>query len=411
MTQDRRPADIINRTGTPIHVTRLVRLPDGFRLSRFRKSPEFGPRVLFFSGGTALNPLSRAITEYTHNSIHIITPFDSGGSSAKLRGPFDVMGVGDFRSRLMALADQSIKGHMDVFNLLRFRLPRDENPMSLRRRLQAMVDGSDALVSKISDPMKKIIRNHLRYVWEELPGDFDLRGASVGNLVLVGGYLNNAKDIEPVIFLFSQLVGVRGIVRPVVSGNLHLAATLEDGTEVIGQHLLTGKEVEPIRSPVKDLRLVDSLENPTPVISEIDEKIRKLICDADLICYPMGSFYSSVLANFLPKGVGRAVRACGGPKIYVDNAGVDPEAFGMTLIERIERLLSFLETDGDGDTSTSSLLNFVLVDSRAPGGPAMEEIERVRNLGIDVVDADLCTPNGLRMWETERLLPILLSLC
>ena len=46
-------------------------------------------------------------------------------------------------------------------------------------------------------------------------------GASIGNLILAGGLLNNEGDIASVIFLFSQLVEVRGVVRPVSDADLH----------------------------------------------------------------------------------------------------------------------------------------------------------------------------------------------
>ena len=60
---------------------RLVALPDPTRVERCARLPELGPKVLFFSGGTALRDVSRRLKRYTHNSIHLITPFDSGGSS------------------------------------------------------------------------------------------------------------------------------------------------------------------------------------------------------------------------------------------------------------------------------------------------------------------------------------------
>ena len=78
---------------------------------------------------------------------------------------------------------------------------------------------------------------HLRLFEQHMPRDFDLRGANIGNPILTGGYLNQDRHIDPVVFLFSRLVEVRGVVRPVASG--------------------------------------------------------------DLICYPIGSFYSSLVASLL----------------------------------------------------------------------------------------------------------------
>ena len=73
---------------TRARITRTARLPDLTRVALYRRAPEYGPKLLFFSGGTALRELSEVLVEYTHNSIHLITPFDSGGSSAVLRRAF-----------------------------------------------------------------------------------------------------------------------------------------------------------------------------------------------------------------------------------------------------------------------------------------------------------------------------------
>lgn len=82
-----------------IPVSRTLTCPDMVRVDRCRRLPEYGPQILFFSGGTALRELSRTLKCYTHNSIHLLTPFDSGGSSAEIRRAFHVSSVGDFRNR------------------------------------------------------------------------------------------------------------------------------------------------------------------------------------------------------------------------------------------------------------------------------------------------------------------------
>ena len=53
------------------------------RVERYWRTPSRGPRILFFSGGTALRGIARELKRFTWNSIHLVTPFDSGGSSAK----------------------------------------------------------------------------------------------------------------------------------------------------------------------------------------------------------------------------------------------------------------------------------------------------------------------------------------
>src|SRR5688572_20780353 len=110
----------------PPQVSRAVRIPDDLRVLRCSRAPELGPRILFFSGGTALRPLSRALKLLTHNSIHLITPFDSGGSSAALRRAFGMPALGDLRNRLLALADETVRGNPRVFRLFGYRLPDAE---------------------------------------------------------------------------------------------------------------------------------------------------------------------------------------------------------------------------------------------------------------------------------------------
>lgn len=86
-------------------IARTVKVPDSLRVGRAERAPELGPRIVFFSGGSALRPLSRVLKRYTHNSTHLITPFDSGGSSAEIRKAFHMLSIGDLRSRLVALAE------------------------------------------------------------------------------------------------------------------------------------------------------------------------------------------------------------------------------------------------------------------------------------------------------------------
>jgi len=392
-------------------IRREVEIPNHMALARLEKCPELGPKLLFFSGGTALRRASARLVNYTHNSVHVITPFDSGGSSAKLRLAFNMPAVGDIRNRLMALADQSLRGNPEIFALFAHRLPAsleqgaDQDP--LRHILDHMVRGKDELVARIPDPMRKIVRNHLAMFQQSMPDDFDLRGASIGNLVLAGGYLANRRHLDPVIFMFSNLVQVRGTVRPVVNKNLHLAAELADGTLVVGQHRMTGKETAKLASPITRLYLSD--ETGRLVEQPIRDKMRTLIQSAELICYPMGSFHSSVLANLLPRGVGQAVAQATCPKIYVPSTGHDPECLGLSVADQVERLAGVLMNDAPG-ISLCDVLHFVLVDTAHGQYPGGLDLARIRNLGVEVIDCPLIGYGPSPDIDDRFLVPILLSL-
>jgi hypothetical protein len=185
---------------------------------------------------------------------------------------------------------------------------------------------------------------------------------------------------------------------------------LEDGTTLFGQHAITGEQGEPIQSPIRDLYLVDGLDDPRRVSARIDEEIRHLIAKADLICYPMGSFYTSVVANVLPDGVGAEVAANGCPKVYVTNTGVDPEQYGTSLKQRVETLIRYLRRSGANKSPVESLMNFVLVDSRSGVDFKEGELNEIRGLGVEVLDLPLVAPESSPYLDDEHVISVLLSL-
>ena len=394
-----------------LRITRTVEIPDPVKVARYEKNPELGPALLFFSGGTALRNLSRALIRYTHNSIHVITPFDSGGSSAEIRKAFNMPAVGDIRNRLMALADQTFKGNPDIYTLFSHRLEAEKPQPDLVEELTRMARGSHPMVAKIVDPMRKIIRNHLYLFLEKMPDTFDLRGASIGNLILTAGYLSNRRLIDPVIYIFSKIVECRGIVRPVVNKDRHLTAKLEDGTIIRGQHLLTGKEAEPVSSRVASVFLTDETNPPLPVDVPIRNKMQELIARADLICFPMGSFYSSIVANLLPRGVGEAISRVDCPKVFIPNTGNDPETFGMTLTDQVETLIYYLKKDRPNQILAQQVLNYVILDTQSAGYPGGVEAKRIRDLGVKIIEYPIVTEKTAPLIDEQRLIPLLLSLC
>ena len=274
--------------------------------------PALGPRLVFFTGGTALRGLSRSLTRYTHNSVHLVTPFDSGGSSAALREAFALPAVGDIRNRLAALADSMIP--QSVLDFWEMRLPAEGDSEALRARLRAMGSAGHPCWRPLPSVMADVMRVHLGYFLERMPDDFRPQKASMGNLLLAGGYLHFQRNFTPVLSLFSRLLQVRGVVLPIVNACLHLAAELADGSVLVGQHHFC-RLTQPVR------RLYLTVHEPgrtstalTPCRPPLSATAATYLQSAGAICYPMGSFYTSVLSNLLPDGVGRAVAAARCPK-------------------------------------------------------------------------------------------------
>ncbi len=399
-TEDSLPEVTFNKT---------ITIPDPIKIERFKKVPELGPRILFFSGGTALKKISQHLIDYTHNSIHIITSFDSGGSSAKLRKAFKMLSVGDLRNRLMALADQSVKGFPDIYKLFAFRLPDNDSDTALLNKLEEIIAGEDPMIRDIRNPMKEIIINHLKYFFKKKPDDFDLRGASIGNLILAGGYLNNHHEIDPVLFIFSKLVQVRGTVRAIDNRYHHLVTELQNDEVLVGQHLLNIQENGPIKSPIKRVYLSESEKTPKEIQIEISESISRLITKADLIVYPIGSFYSSLIANFLPKGVAEAIAAAKAPKVYIPNTFFDPEQFGLDLTASVEILHNYIR-NGNGDYGIKDLLDFVIIDSSHHSYPYPIRIDQLKNLGVEIIDTKLVTEQSQPNIDPQSFINTILSI-
>ena len=394
----------------PLHAARIhreVRVPDTVRLERQRHAPELGVRPVFFSGGSALRRFSRRLIEYTHNSVHLITPFDSGGSSAVLRKHFRMPAVGDLRNRLMALADRSVLGSPEVVRLFSYRFPTDETPALLANRMEAMVRGTDPRIRTVPEPLRDIVRSHLRSFASARPESFDLRGAAIGNLVLAGGYLEHGRQLDPVLYLFSSLVQARGRVRPVVDRSLHLVADLEDGSRIVGQHLIAAEGTAP-PSPVASVWLSRSRARPVPIRPEISRSVADLIRSADLICYPVGSFYTSVIASLLPAGVADTIAATPVPKIYIANPAGDPEESGLSLEGKVRTLLGYLQVGAEEAPAVDQVLNVVLVD-RTVVDVAAREIRAIERLGVQVMDVPLATPESTPRYGASAMVEALLS--
>ncbi|EFO31277.1 conserved hypothetical protein [Roseibium sp. TrichSKD4] len=388
-------------------ISRQIDLPDEMRVARARALPNLGARMLFFSGGSALNSTARALKSYTHNSTHLITPFDSGGSSQVLREAFDMPAVGDLRSRLMALADETVLGQPDIFRLFSHRLPQKAEAAALEAEYQSLLSGTHVLVQAISQPMRDLILTQLAAFEGLRPKSFDFRRASVGNLILAGGYFSYGRALEPVLFLMSKMVEVQGTVRTIVDANLQIAADLADGTRVVGQREISGKENTPLSQRIERLHLFKDGKIIPPQDCPLPKRNRKLIESADLICYAPGSLYSSVIANLLPKGVGQAVANRDVPKIYVPSLGPDPECVGMGLCDQVAALLVALREDAGDDCPSDRLISGVLCDETAVPKPMRQRIEECH--GVPCLATNLCDNQSALHYEPHALCKALVS--
>lgn len=153
-----------------------------------------------------------------------------------------------------------------------------------------------------------------------------------------------------------------------------------------------------------------NLADPAPATVRIREKTERFIRQADVICYPYGSFYTSLLANLLPLGVGDAVAEAGCPKVYIPNLGHDPEQRGLTVAQQTARLLATLEAGCLKPCRREDLLRFVLVDAAHGRYETPLDIAAIRRLGVEVLDVPIARSENPAQADSRKVAELLLSL-
>lgn len=387
-------------------------MPVSSGFSRLRR-PE--PRIVFFSGGTALGPLAHVLARFTRRAVHVVTPFDSGGSSGELRRAFRMPAVGDLRARLISLTDPRLPRSRELKTALEHRLTTADQAEA-RAELENLITGNHPLLEALTSFQLRTVQRRLRdflIAADALPGrTVDLRGACVGNLILAG---YGTRRPDRAAASLARLLRARGRVFLAADVDAQLCVRLADGRVIAGQHRFTGKNEPPISSPIEDIWLCATPDNLTPIRPSIPEHLYRRISRADLICYPMGSFYSSLLAGLLPQGVGAAVAEAACPKVFIPNLTPDPELLGHTIQLQVERLLHVLERDAPSPSARGSLplpyLSAVLADPDATRYPGGLPEDRLAARGIRVLRTRLVTPESAPLPDPELLCAALLQLC
>lgn len=363
------------------------------------RQSQSGPSILFISGGSALTSFCHTLTKSTQNSVHLITTFDSGGSTAELRKHFNIPAIGDIRSRLITLANDSQPEIRHLANLLNYRFPHQAKPQNLKIELEHILTGEHILTQKLPLGLLNFIQHTLQSFFERKPANFKLNGASIGNLCLVGCYFSHDKNLDSCIEVFSELLDIKGKILPVLDDDYHLVAELESGRKICGQHLITGKEVNPIASPVKNLFLTQDLLFHTPQQPKTSQKVIDQIMQADLICYPPGSFYTSVIANLLVSGVAEAIHANPCPKVFLPNTTADPEQLGMNLTDMLSQL---------NQLGKCTKLK-ILLDEKDSSYPFSTQVDSL-NCGSEIIKLDIISPHSQPFYDTKKVVDALLNL-
>jgi uncharacterized cofD-like protein len=250
-------------------------------------------KVVCIGGGTGLSTLLVGLKYNPLLTISaIVTMFDNGGSSGVLRDKDGILPSGDLARCIVALAPTK-QEEAHAKKILLYRSDRDSRKKGAK------------------NPVFHTTINMLMKTWQLEYGDYY---AAVDEL--------------------SRMLGIRGKVIPVAIENRHICSRFKDGTIAEGECSVD----ENIRAgKVVDRLYLDYPVSASPMATQAIQK-------SDLVVIGPGSFYTSVLPNFLPHGVVEAMRNSKAPVVYVANLFTEGRGMkGYSIHGMVEILQTYIQ--------------------------------------------------------------------
>lgn len=219
------------------------------------------PNIVVIGGGTGTSVVLSGLKNRDVNLTAIVTAFDSGGSSGRLREEFGHLSLGDLRQCLVALSEESAE--TEAFRLATQYRFGDES---------------------------------------------SLNGHNLGNLFLSALTVMH-DDIEQAVQMMSRMLRISGEVVPVSLQPADLCAELVDGSVLRGEATIDLRRFDPpaIRRVFLDGNV------------QANERALDAIRDADAIILGPGDLYTSIIPNLLVNGVADAICESTAEIVYVCN--------------------------------------------------------------------------------------------
>lgn len=320
---------------------RLVQVLHQHRQQRQRQR---GPRIVVVGGGTGLSAMLRGLKESTENLTAVVTVFDDGGSSGRLRRELGILPPGDIRDCLVALAE------------------------------------SEPLMTQLFE-----YRFH--------GGALD--GHAFGNL-FIASLAGVTGDLESAVKETSKVLNIRGRVLPSAAEDVVLVAELIDGTVVEGE-----SQIPRARKRIRTMSLKPTDVAPLP-------EVLQAIQDADLIVLGPGSLYTSVIPNLLVRGVADAIRDSRALRVYVCNVMTQAgETDGFTASDHVRGLIDQVGPGLFTHVlvNTQRIRNpALLARYEAEGAEPVEvDLDGIRALGITPVPAQVASEEDVVRHDPRRL--------
>lgn len=284
-------------------------------------------KIVTIGGGTGTYTVLSSLKKYDISLSAIVSMCDDGGSTGLLRDEYGVLPAGDVRRSLIALA-------------------ADED----------------------------MARELFEYSIEE--GKF--AGHKFGNIFLAAAETGYG-DFYDAVKIAGNILDIEGRVYPVTLQDVRLYAQLEDGSRLSGE---TNIDIPKHNPALAIKRIYTKPKNPAPNPDAIEA-----IKAADAIIIGPGDLYTSILPNFLVKGVALAIKNSKARKIYVCNLMTK---YGETNNFTVEDFVNEVENYIGKNT-----IDYILFNSHKPNKSALKHYRKY-NATLVVAPKEF-QHNGLRM--------------
>ncbi|KAG1456492.1 hypothetical protein G6F46_005438 [Rhizopus delemar] len=348
-----------------------------------------------FSGGSACNHILNAFHKVSNHQVsYVLGVSDNGGSTSELLRVLHGPSVGDLRSRLLKLMDlfnHEDQEAMAIKNLLSYRLPVHQQA---RDEWSLILEGRHKLWFHISIEKKEAIHSFLALfnieILKRAHKRFNFCNGSIGNFLLTGARIFTG-SLEAALFLFASIIGVPGLVTPVVNTDqtVTIAATLLNGSTLTGQceisHPSTPISADGTRCIPKSINLNDrstsfneyddtsslhsdestnlffskhvkeKLDSPIRRIYYVNDygqeiypvpnpKVISLLSTKQSLIYSIGSLYTSLVPCLILRNVGNAIAYSQSlkHKVLLLNGSQDRETHGYTALDFIHTIAEAL---------------------------------------------------------------------
>ncbi|RLE44040.1 hypothetical protein DRJ22_06260 [Candidatus Woesearchaeota archaeon] len=308
-------------------------------------------KICVIGGGTGSFTALKGLKKYTNDITAIVSMFDNGGSTGILRDELGILPPGDARRCLLALADETEDNIFRKLFLYRF---------------------------------KNSVQNH-----------------SFGNLFLAALTEITGGESEA-IKTASKILRIKGKVVPVSLNNSNLCVKLENGETIKGETLID------IPRHDGNLKIVNAWLEPE---AKANQEAIKEILKADKIIIGPGDLFSSIIPNFLAKGIPEAIQQSKAKKIYICNLMTKHgETTNFTAADHLKEIIKYsTKPDAIICNSMQPEENLLKKYAKEKKYPVKIDEKEIQKLGVNIITKEVACAKDFVRHDSDKLAKTILN--